>query len=400
MKLVRLKATVYRLIAVRSGPPALVDVAVAIAVLVGSLAIMSHGVDLTGAHSQLGLLRVALAAAASLPLLAVRRTPFGVFVVTAAATALASGVNYPLDNPIPLGSTVALYMLAASRDRVHPWTPRITGGVVGLFLVYLAATAAAEGKFPAIELLHTGLAWTVAWFAGDRARLFREQMAELGERAVQAKREAERDRRLAVAEERARIARDVHDSVGHAINVIAIRAGAARLRHDQDPSRSRVALEAIEEVARQTAEDIDHIVHAFRDDSSVDGTPVAPPGLASLDTLLDHHSNAGLDVTLRRSGSCRPLAHASDQAAYRIIQEALTNAARHGAGTAVVELAFEDAALQLTVTNPLVRDDALRPTRGHGLIGMHERAALIGGTLEAGAANGAFHVRARIPYAG
>lgn len=143
---------------------------------------------------------------------------------------------------------------------------RTTAAMVALFFAYLAMTAAGDGTFPGIELFHTGLAWAVAWFAGERTRLRREHLTELEERAVRAERETERERRLAVVEERSRIARDLHDSAGHAISVIAVRAGAARLRHDEDPERSRLALEAIEEVARETVADIDGIVGTLRDD--------------------------------------------------------------------------------------------------------------------------------------
>ena len=151
---------------------------------------------------------------------------------------LLAGLGYPVD--LMLGPTVALYLLAASRGPKTPWTGRITATVVGLLVAYLGATAAAYGTFPGIELLHTGLAWAAAWFAGERTRLRREHVADLRQRVLRAEREAERERLLAIAEERARIARDLHDSAGHAISVIAVRAGAARLRHHQDPDRSLV----------------------------------------------------------------------------------------------------------------------------------------------------------------
>lgn len=156
------------------------------------------------------------------------------------------------------------------------------------------SNTARTDAFPGTELLHTGLAWAVAWFAGERTRLRREHIAELEERALRAEREAERERRLAAAEERARIARDLHDSAGHAISVIAVRAGAARLRHDEDPERSRLALEAIEQVARQTVAEIDEIFGTLRDGRSPRGAVEAPPGLASLDALVERHTSAGL----------------------------------------------------------------------------------------------------------
>ena len=382
----------------RSGP--LFDAAVTAAALVGSLILLSHGGIESSRHgrAELDLLAVVLTVCSTVPLIAWRRFPLGVFAVTAAAGVLLAGLDYPLD--LVLGPIGALYLLAASRGPETPWTRRTTVTVVGLLVAYMGATAAAQGTFPGIQPFHNGLAWALAWFAGERTRLRREQIAEFEERALRAEREVERERLLAATEERARIARDLHDSAGHAINVIAVRAGAARLRHHQAPDRSLLALETIEEVARQTAEEIDHIVGTLRERGSANGAVEPPTGLASLDTLIAHHVAAGIEVTVEASGAPRPLGAAVDQAAYRILQEALTNAARHGAGSARIELAFGDTAIDLTVTNPVPALTSPRPGGGHGLVGMRDRATLLGGTLDAEGAEGAFRVRARIPYGG
>ena len=178
------------------------------------------------------------------------------------------------------------------------------------------------------------LVWGGAWLAGDRTRLRHERMAELEERALRAERDAERERRLAAAEERTRIARDLHDSAGHAINVILVHAGAGRLPAERDPPAAREAFETIEEVARETVGEIDQMVRALREDGT-DGEGVEPPpGLAALDGLVERHRAAGLAVTARSSGSGDALPPAVDRGAYRILQEALTNAARHGDGSA------------------------------------------------------------------
>jgi signal transduction histidine kinase len=392
--------TAHRRFAARPSSGALLDVLVAAVLFAGSLALLRHGgigPSRPGSR-ELDLIGVVLAACSTVPLIAWRRSPLGVFAVTAAASALLAGLGYRID--LLLGPTAALYLLAASREPQTPWTRRTTVTVVGLLVAYLSATGAAQGTFPASELLHTGLAWAVAWFAGERTRLRREHIAELGDRALRAEREAERERLLAAAEERARIARDLHDSAGHAISVIAVRAGAARLRHHQDPDRSLPALKAIEELARQTVDEIDQLVGTLREGGSANGVVEAPPGLASLDTLIAHHQAAGLEITFDASGAPRPLGAAADQAAYRILQEALTNAARHGAGSARVELAFGDAAVELSVTNPVPARASPRSGGGHGLIGMRERATLLGGNLDVERANGAFRLRARIPYGG
>jgi len=390
----------------RATSGAAVDVAVAAAALGGSLALASvsrgaNGVVTHPGAGALDFLGVMLVALSAVPVAGWRRAPLGVFVLTASASVALAGLGYSLG--FPLGPTASLYLLAASRDEPRPWTGRTTAVVVGLFFAYLgaaAAAAAAEAAFPGIELLHTGLAWAVAWFAGERTRLRRERFGDLEERAARAERDAERERLLAVAEERARIARDLHDSAGHSINVIAVRAGAARLRHDQDPDRSLAALEAIEELARESAGEIDHFVGALRDGGAGGGAVEAPPGLASLDTLVAQHAATGLDVTLDTAGIARPLGVAADQAAFRILQEALTNAARHGTGNALVELGYRDEAFEVIVTNPLLPGALVRTNGGHGLVGMRERATLLGGVLDAEESADAFRVRAQLPYGG
>jgi signal transduction histidine kinase len=316
----------------------------------------------------------------------------------------AVGLGYPLD--LLLGPTVALYYLTSSRGHDVVWTWRTTVTVAGLLVAYLGAAAAAQWHFPGSELLHTGLACAVAWFAGERTRLRREQIAELEQRALRAEHELERERLLAAAEERTRIARDLHDSAGHAVSVIAVRAGAARLWHRQDPDRSLAALEGIEELARHTAEEIDRMVSALRDgtdcltDDVADDVMAAPIGLAGLDTLIARHEAAGLAVTLSTSGVQQPLTTAVDQAVYRILQEALTNASRHGTGSVHVELAFGDAAVTVGVTNAAPVDRPPRSGGGHGLVGMRERVTRLGGDFDAERVNGTFRLRARIPVAG
>jgi signal transduction histidine kinase len=386
----------------RPRPEMLLDVGLAAAALAGTLALLTHGgirggSDLDDARSLDGL-GVFLAACSTLPLIAWRRHPLGVFVVTAAASAVLAGLGYPLD--LTLGAAVALYLLAASRPQGGSWTWRTTGTVVGLLVAYLGAAAVAHGTFPGSELLHSVLVGAAAWFAGERTRLRRAHVTELQRRAHRTEREAERERLLAAAQERARIARDLHDSAGHAISVIAVRAGAARLRHYQDPERSLAALVAIETLARQTVSEIDQIVATLREDGSADGGGLTPPGLASLDTLIAHHRAAGLEVTVDTFGIRQTLSGAADQATYRILQEALTNAARHGTGSAHILLAFGDTAVELTVTNPVPTRGASRSRDGHGLIGMCERATLVGGDLDAAGVNGRYRVHARVPYRG
>jgi signal transduction histidine kinase len=376
-----------------------IDAAIALAAFAASLALLAVGEseDGGGAPDALGVL---LTAVASLPLVARRRAPVAVFVLTAAASALLFGVAEPAGPPV--GPTLALYFMAVDADESRA-RARLTLAVVGTMLaVHVIASGLGRNAFPGLEIVFGVLVWGGAWLAGDRARLRRERLAELEERALRAEREAERERRLAAAEERSRIARDLHDSAGHAINVILVHAGAARLRKDDDPEALREAFATIEQVARETVGEIDQMVGALREDGEQPEGEVEPPaGLSALDALVERHRSAGMDVTTAVRGDRRPLPPAVDRGAYRILQEALTNAARHGGGDAEVEIAFGHDALELHIANPIRGDgDAGAPAGGgHGLIGMRERTTLLGGSLEAGARNGRFHVHARLPVA-
>ncbi len=382
----------------RAGAGFLFDVAISVAALGGTLAVVAHGLGGSSTGSRhLDLLGVVLAACSALPLLAWRRHPVGVFVAATAASAVLMLLNYP-GGP-PFGGTIALYLLASRRDLRRVWTWRTTVTVVVLFTAHISADAIGHGTVPASEIAIGALVWAVAWFAGDRSRLRRAEIAELEQRAVRAERDAERERRLATAEERGRIARDLHDSAGHAINVIAVQAGAARLWHATDPDRSLAALKTIEQVARDTVGEIDQIVHSLREEHTT-GRVETPAGLAGIDTLISQHVGSGLTVSMTRRGEPRALPSAIDLAAYRILQEALTNAARHGAGQVEIEVAFEEQALELLVRNPARAVDLDHTDGGgggHGLIGMRERATILGGEVQAGRLNGHFVVRARFP---
>jgi signal transduction histidine kinase len=374
-----------------------VDAAIAVAVFAASLGLLAAGDTDLGNHSgDVDALATALTALASLPLVARHLAPLPVFVLTALASTALFGLAGPAGPPI--GPTIALYTVAATADE-SAVDRRLTFGVVAVMLAaHLTATGLAMGSFPGTQSVLAVCVWGGAWLAGDRTRLRRERMAELEERALRAEQEAERERRLAAAEERMRIARDLHDSAGHAINVILVHAGLGRLRVERDPASAHAAFATIEEVARETVGEIDQLVRVLRDDGLREAGDVEPPpGVAALEGLVDRHRAAGLAVTSTVRGDRRPLSPGVDQGAYRIVQEALTNAARHGAGSAAVELAFEGSALELTVTNPLGPGEAARGTNGHGIAGMHERTALLGGSLEAGAHDGRFEVRARLP---
>jgi signal transduction histidine kinase len=205
-----------------------------------------------------------------------------------------------------------------------------------------------------------------------------------------------------LADERAQIARDLHDIVAHAMSVIAVRSGVARMVIDSDPEQARDALAIIEITTRRALHEMRLLVGMLRDpeDRPAELSPV--PGLADLDRLIADTAVAGVAAEVDVEGEIRPLLPAADLSAYRIVQEALTNVVRHAGPThARVRIAYRAAELSIEVTDDGPRGQAPRPIAraggGHGLIGMQERAALFGGKVEAGPYAGGFRVRATLP---
>src|SRR4051794_1910014 len=211
-------------------------------------------------------------------------------------------------------------------------------------------------------------------------------------------REREEKVRIAAAEERARIARELHDVVAHSVSVMVVQVGAARGILDTEPDTARDSLLSAERTGRQALAEMRRMLGIVRQRSDGDG--LAPqPGLAQLDGLLDRARDAGLQVELSTEGEPHSLPPGLDLAAYRIVQEGLTNAVKHaGPARARVLIRYAHDGLEIEV-----RDDGLGPAEGradagHGLVGMRERVALYGGALNAGAAEGGgFAVRAHLP---
>jgi signal transduction histidine kinase len=370
------------------------DVIVAVAALGLTLALLAGG---HGDHRGLDPLTAGLAAVASLPLVARRRRPLGVFALTTAASAVIFGLGSP-PGP-PLGPTIALFYVA-SDERTRTRLRETAAVVLGMFAVHIAATTASQSGFPTTPILFGVVVWGAAWLVGDQVGQRRVRRDEQAEQLRRAQRDTERERRLAAAEERTRIARDLHDSAAHAINVILVQAGAARLLQERDPGAVRDALSTIEDVARETIGEIDQLVRGLREDGGADAAVEPPTGLAALDTLVARHRAAGIDVSVQVSGSPRPLARGLDQAAYRILQESLTNAARHGEGSAAVAIEYAETGLELDISNPIAGvSPPAQAEGGHGILGMRERTALLGGALDAGHRGGRFRVHARLPYA-
>jgi signal transduction histidine kinase len=198
--------------------------------------------------------------------------------------------------------------------------------------------------------------------------------------------------RLAVAAERASLARELHDSVAHAVSVMVLQTGAAEITLDERPDGARAALQAVQQTGRRALSDLERLLELLQRPGKRP-EPAAALGLADLDALFDQLRAAGMDVRLRVDGQPGPQA-------YRIVQEGLTNAIKHAGGApAEVTLRYAGDALDVEVTDTGAHPHHVRlPAGGHGLAGLRERVALAGGWLDASPAPlGGFAVRARLP---
>jgi signal transduction histidine kinase len=247
------------------------------------------------------------------------------------------------------------------------------------------------------QLILIPLDFAISWAAGLAVRE-RAVQAEVAEsRAAQAEQERDVVARVAVAEERSRIARELHDIVAHAVSVMVLQVGAVRHRLPGAPSEDHEALRAVEQTGRSALAEMRHLLDAMRDDG--EAIELGPqPGLDRLDSLLQDVGRAGLPVQLRVEGDHVDLPRGVDISAYRIIQEGLTNALKHaGATQAEVALRYVPEGLVIEV-----RDDGRGAVgsngHGHGLIGIRERVKLYGGEMSAGTCNGGgFILSAQLP---
>jgi signal transduction histidine kinase len=248
----------------------------------------------------------------------------------------------------------------------------------------------------------------VGWLVAENARTRRAYINAVVERAAEREREREERARRASTDERVHIARELHDVVAHAMSIVAIRSGVARMALQTRPQEVGEALGIIEDTSRQALQELRRIVGVLRGAES-DTTPAQrepAPGLADLEQLLTQIGEAGVPVRLRVEGEPRRLSPGVDLSAYRIVQEALTNVVRHAApGTADLTLRYLPAELIIEViddggTRPRTsKDEQSTDSTGHGLIGMRERVALYGGNLQAEPTPTGYHVLARIPTA-
>jgi signal transduction histidine kinase len=236
------------------------------------------------------------------------------------------------------------------------------------------------------------------WLAGNTVRERTSRAEMLEERARRLERERELNMHVARADERQRIARELHDVVAHSVSVMVVQAGAARTTLTRQPELSAEALMAVEASGREALRELRQLLGLLTDQTA--GPSIAPqPGLDQLNALVDRVGQAGLVVDLEVHGTPRPLPAGLDLTAYRIVQEALTNALKYATGAVThVHVAFDETELRLEVVDSGGIRSEMAEGAGRGLLGIQERVAMFGGDLEVGhRPEGGFAVRARLP---
>jgi signal transduction histidine kinase len=371
--------------------PSLVDGVLALA-----LAFLGVGQAIGSGRRWLAL---PLAVALVIPVVFRRKYPTGAFaaaVVVGAAQVLFTGQPSGSD----LAVLVLLYTLAAYRPR------RVS--VTGL-AVCLAGSAAALGRWlPGnLSLMHTVLVGSVifagpaliAWVLGDSMRYRRGYYASLEDRAARLERERDAQAQIAAAAERARIARELHDVIAHNVSVMVVQADGASYAFDSEPDKARQALAAIAGTGRQALAEMRRMLGVLRNGDAEAG--LAPlPGISQLGELLQQTRATGLAVDFTVQGVPGPLPDGVALAAYRIVQESLTNTRKHGGlgASAQVTLRYCEDVLVLGISDDGHGAAAAADGAGHGLTGMRERVGLYGGTLLAGPRpGGGYQVTARLP---
>ena len=346
---------------------------------------------------------VVAALVATMPLLLRRRFPFGAPAFLFAGLALVSLVS---PAAVSRGTSFTLFALmlafwaaGAQRER----QPAVAGAAIGLAaVVVMLATGGRGGVVRTGDAELSLFIWSLIAvglpLGAFALRARAQRAAELQERADRLEREREERTRAAVAAERARIARDLHDVIAHSVTVMTVQGGAARLLLDSDPGRAREPLLVVEETGHQALADMRRLVGIVQDEPERAPALTPQPGLADLPALAEKLQRAGLPTDLVVHGEPETLTPGVELTAYRVVQEALTNALKHaGPATARVTVIYESQALRLEIS-----DDGPGTSNqqdgGHGLVGMRERVALYGGRLEVGPrTSGGFSVRARLP---
>lgn len=359
---------------------------------VGVLVVRQDAADAPEAAPWLTLPVVTAMAAA---LLARKRFPFGgpaAFWLVGAAVSFFDGRLVPFAGGLYVLGMAAAFLLGNVRDSLK--------ARLGL-LVVLGGAAIVIFNLPdhsAAEQVFVPLVFVASWLAGFAVRERAEEAEAAEARAAEAERDRDLASRIAVAEERARIARELHDVVAHAVSVMVLQVGAVRHKLPPSLSEDANALQGVERTGRAALAEMRRLLGAMR--SEGEDLELGPqPGLDSLESLLDTVGRAGLPVELHVEGDRFPLPRAVDLSAYRIVQEGLTNALKHaGASRADVTLAYAPSELRIEVRDDGRGGGGASDGQGHGLVGIRERVTIYGGEMSAGAdADGGYVLRARLP---
>jgi signal transduction histidine kinase len=328
-------------------------------------------------------------------LVARRHAPTATFAASSALVLALFAVDHTAGSAAVLAPAAALFSLVLARGRVH---------------LVIAATAAIAAVAAVDTLLagHTTIRFAtfghialvaIPLLGAEALRNHRTNVALLRERLELAERTREDEALRRVQQERLQIARDLHDVVAHTLSTINVQAGVAGHLLDREPRHVRTALATIESASHDALDELRGIVGVLRA-GEADAAPLEPaPTIADIGELVDRARADGLDVSLETRGTQPdPLPEAVGLAAYRIVQESLTNVQRHATGaSAHIELTFQDECLLVKVDNGTGVGNGTRGV-GVGIIGMRERAAAIGGTVRAGPDQGGFRVAAELPY--
>ncbi|MEU4349529.1 sensor histidine kinase [Streptomyces sp. NPDC023838] len=345
---------------------------------------------------------------------ALRRRAPEKMVVLAALMGLAQLALNVSPNVSDFALLVAIYTAAAIGER---WASRfaLAGSLVAAALAMLrwpdydnnngsGGTSPGEVIFYAVVMT---VPFVLAWVLGDSMRTRRAYFAQLEERAARLEKEREAQAKVAVAAERARIARELHDVVAHNVSVMVVQADGAAYVMDAAPDQARIALETISMTGRQALAEMRRLLGVLRTGEHREaGEYVPQPDVEQIEELVEQVRTAGLTVDFKIEGTPRPLPSGVELTAYRIVQEALTNTRKHGGpeAGASVRLVYFDDGLGLLVEDDgrgaahEMYEDGGADGQGHGLIGMRERVGMVGGTLDAGPRpGGGFRISALLP---
>jgi signal transduction histidine kinase len=369
------------------------DALLAAAVTAMVLVDLSSPTDATGVR-RTDAVAVLLSLLQTLPLAFRRRAPLPSFMLIIVAVCSYYVLGYEVTDGT-LATFVGVYTVAAYEDRVR--------SLVGLGLLAFGMTwywSFRAEPFDPTTPVWIGILGLLSWGLGEYVKTRRAYTAEVEALAERLDRARALEARQAAWQERARLARELHDVIGHTVNVMVIQAGAGRRTLASDRGLAERAFQTIESTGREALEELDRLLGILRTEEDEPELPPLP-GLEQLHALAGRFEDAGLPVELAIEGDEVSLPRSLDQSAYRIIQEALTNALRHGGGTiAHVAVRYRADRFELEVANDSHGNRRLpdHAGGGRGLIGIQERVALFGGELEAGpSAGGGFVVRCRFP---